>query len=80
MKDPFRLKKSEQLLERLYSMGILSSTKNLSLCQRVTASSFCRYIAASGLAASALSTHCNHLTLVHHVVRRRIPVVMVRQD
>ena len=42
MRDPFRLKKSEQLLERLYNMGIITSTKNLALCQKISASAFCR--------------------------------------
>lgn len=41
-RDPFRMKMTEQLLEKLYSMGVIPSVKSLALCDRLSVSSFCR--------------------------------------
>ncbi|CAH0390766.1 unnamed protein product [Bemisia tabaci] len=41
-KDPFRIQSSAQFLEKLYVIGLIPSKKDLSLCDEVTASSFCR--------------------------------------
>mmetsp|Transcript_3698 Transcript_3698/g.5379 ORF Transcript_3698/g.5379 Transcript_3698/m.5379 type:complete len:184 (+) Transcript_3698:150-701(+) len=41
-KDPFRIKMTEQLLDKLYSMGLITRKKNLDLASGVTVSSFCR--------------------------------------
>ena len=41
-KDPFRVVSTNKLLQKLYDLGIISSQKNLSVCEKVTASSFCR--------------------------------------
>jgi len=41
-KDPFRNKITEQLLEKLYQMGLIPTKKNLELCNKLTASAFCR--------------------------------------
>merc|ERR1739838_538593 len=41
-KDPFRTEASGQLIEKLYSMGMIPTKWNLQYCDRVTASSFCR--------------------------------------
>ncbi|XP_064463926.1 U3 small nucleolar ribonucleoprotein protein IMP3-like [Ornithodoros turicata] len=41
-KDPFREKSTRELLEKLHSMGLITTKENLELCDRVTASSFCR--------------------------------------
>ncbi|MCO5560066.1 hypothetical protein L7F22_013672 [Adiantum nelumboides] len=40
--DPFRIKMTEQLLEKLYSMGVIPSQKSLALCDKLSVSSFCR--------------------------------------
>eukprot|EP00808_Paulinella_micropora_P008330 g8969.t1 len=40
--DPYRIKTTTQLLNKLYAMGLIPSTKSLSLCSRVSVSSFCR--------------------------------------
>lgn len=39
---PFRIEQSAMLLEKLYMMGLISSKCDLSLTQKVSASSFCR--------------------------------------
>ncbi|XP_012251013.2 U3 small nucleolar ribonucleoprotein protein IMP3 [Athalia rosae] len=39
---PFRIEQSAQLLEKLYMMGLIPSKWDLSLCEKVTASCFCR--------------------------------------
>ncbi|XP_043266510.1 U3 small nucleolar ribonucleoprotein protein IMP3 [Venturia canescens] len=39
---PFRIEQSAMLLEKLYIMGLIATKWDLSLCQKVTASSFCR--------------------------------------
>lgn len=40
-KDPFRIESSAQLLEKLYMLGLIPTKWDLSLCNDVTASSFC---------------------------------------
>ncbi|XP_046610836.1 U3 small nucleolar ribonucleoprotein protein IMP3 isoform X2 [Neodiprion virginianus] len=39
---PFRIEQSAMLLEKLYMMGLISTKWDLSLCEKVTASCFCR--------------------------------------
>ena len=41
-KDPFRAEATDQLLEKLYNLGLITTKKNLGLCDKLTASSFCR--------------------------------------
>jgi len=41
-KDPFRAEATEQLLEKLYSLGLITSKKNLSLCEKLSTSALCR--------------------------------------
>lgn len=41
-KDPVRQKVTEDLLEKLYSMGLIPSKKSLALCDHLGVSSFCR--------------------------------------
>ncbi|XP_078489018.1 U3 small nucleolar ribonucleoprotein IMP3 [Ciona intestinalis] len=41
-KDPFRVKSTADLLEKLYKMGIIPTKENLVLADKITASSFCR--------------------------------------
>lgn len=41
-KHPFRTESSAQLLEKLYSMGLISTRWDLSLADEVSATSFCR--------------------------------------
>eukprot|EP00128_Syssomonas_multiformis_P015584 Colp12_sorted_trinity150504_noHs@19893 len=41
-KDPFRVEMTDLLLEKLYKMGLVPTKKNLSVCDSITASSFCR--------------------------------------
>eukprot|EP00744_Colponema_vietnamica_P013743 GILI01019271.1.p1 GENE.GILI01019271.1~~GILI01019271.1.p1 ORF type:complete len:184 (-),score=22.15 GILI01019271.1:45-596(-) len=40
--DEFRIKMTEQLLEKLYHMGLIPVKKSLLLCEKLSASSFCR--------------------------------------
>lgn len=40
--DPVRQKVTEDLLEKLYSIGLISSKKSLALCDHLGVSSFCR--------------------------------------
>ncbi|KAK2159060.1 hypothetical protein LSH36_159g02018 [Paralvinella palmiformis] len=42
VKDPFRTEATSQLLEKLYAMGLIPTKQSLQLCDKVTASSFCR--------------------------------------
>ncbi|KAG2666702.1 hypothetical protein I3843_15G074300 [Carya illinoinensis] len=44
-KDPFRIQMTDMLLEKLYNIGVIPSKHNidaLKVCERITASSFCR--------------------------------------
>ncbi|EKX72802.1 40S ribosomal protein S4, putative [Theileria equi strain WA] len=40
--DPFRIKMTDALLEKLYQMGIISLRSNLEVCEKISASTFCR--------------------------------------
>jgi len=40
--DPVRQQLTELLIEKLYNMGSITSKKSLALCEKLTASSFCR--------------------------------------
>ena len=42
--DDFRIKLTAQLIEKLYNMGVLSKEKSLAGIEKLTASSFCRYV------------------------------------
>ena len=41
-RDAFRIENTQDLLEKLYSIGVIPSRKNLSLCEKVSVSAFCR--------------------------------------
>lgn len=41
-KDGFRAQSTHHMLEKLYSLGLIPTKQNLSLTEKVTASSFCR--------------------------------------
>ena len=41
-KDPYRLEATEQLLQKLYNMGLITAPKGLVQCEGVNASNFCR--------------------------------------
>ncbi|KAI8903562.1 hypothetical protein EDD86DRAFT_96368 [Gorgonomyces haynaldii] len=41
-KDPFRSKKTELFLDKLYKMGLINSEKALVQCEKMSVSAFCR--------------------------------------
>lgn len=41
-RDPFRATQEKALLDKLYAMGIITSTSKFSDCNKVTVSAFCR--------------------------------------
>ncbi|KAL1933075.1 hypothetical protein VTP01DRAFT_8753 [Rhizomucor pusillus] len=41
-RDPFRAQQEKALLDKLYNMGIITSTSKFSDCSKVTVSAFCR--------------------------------------
>lgn len=41
-RDPVRVKLTEQLLEKLYNMGVIPGKTSMSLCDKLSTSSFCR--------------------------------------
>lgn len=41
-KDPFRIKMTEQLLDKLHGMGLITRKKNLELVEKLTVSALCR--------------------------------------
>ncbi|CAI5965425.1 unnamed protein product [Closterium sp. NIES-64] len=40
--DAFRIEMTDQLLNKLYNMGVIPTTKSLNLCDKLSVSSFCR--------------------------------------
>ncbi|KNA12233.1 hypothetical protein SOVF_127330 [Spinacia oleracea] len=41
-KDPARIEMTDNLLEKLYNMGVIPNRKSLAVCERLSVSSFCR--------------------------------------
>lgn len=41
-RDPFRIEMTDNLLEKLYDMGVTPNRKSLAVCERLSVSSFCR--------------------------------------
>lgn len=40
--DEYRINTTQQLMNKLYNMGLIPSNKNLAECEKITVSSFCR--------------------------------------
>lgn len=40
--DPFRIKLTEQILEKLFNMGLINSKENLEKIEKISVSAFCR--------------------------------------
>ena len=40
--DPYRIKKSQELIEKLYNIGLVKTQSNLAECDNVGISTFCR--------------------------------------
>jgi U3 small nucleolar ribonucleoprotein protein IMP3 len=40
--DPFRIKATEQLLEKLFNMGVINSRENVEVAEKLSVSAFCR--------------------------------------
>ena len=40
--DPYRIKKSQELIEKLYNIGLVKTQSNLAECDKVGISTFCR--------------------------------------
>ena len=40
--DPYRIQATEQLMNKLFNMGLIPSNKNLAEAEKITVSSFCR--------------------------------------
>ena len=79
--DPFRTKSTELLLQKLYlafanmtttlfvyryNMGLITSLKSLSVCEGITASSFCRCVGQNGRTFLACATRVSQLLLLLH--------------
>ncbi len=46
--DEFRIKMTEQMLEKLFRMGIINTKKSLAKTETVSVSAFCRCVHSSG--------------------------------
>ena len=40
--DPFLIKMTEDLLQKLYDMGVVTTKKSLAVCEKIAVSAFCR--------------------------------------
>lgn len=43
--DPFRIQMTDQLLDKLFDMGLIPTKKSLAQCERLAVSAFCRWAA-----------------------------------
>ena len=41
-RDPFRATKEQQLLDKLYNLGVITTKNQFSQCDKITVSAFCR--------------------------------------
>ncbi|CAJ2653750.1 U3 small nucleolar ribonucleoprotein IMP3 [Trifolium pratense] len=56
-KDPFRVDMTDKLLEKLYNMGVIPTRQSITLCERLTVSSFCRRRLSSVLVRMKFAEH-----------------------
>ncbi|MQL96802.1 hypothetical protein Taro_029480 [Colocasia esculenta] len=56
-RDPYRIEMTDTLLEKLYNMGVIPTRKSLTLCERLSVSSFCRRRLATILVRQKFAEH-----------------------
>ncbi|KAH6803056.1 Alpha-L RNA-binding motif/Ribosomal protein S4 family protein [Perilla frutescens var. frutescens] len=56
-RDPYRIEMTDNLLEKLYNMGVIPSRKSLALCEKLSVSSFCRRRLATILVRLKFTEH-----------------------
>jgi U3 small nucleolar ribonucleoprotein protein IMP3 len=56
-KDPYRVDMTDKLLEKLYNMGVIPTRQSITLCERLTVSSFCRRRLATVLVKMKFAEH-----------------------
>ncbi|CAN6447717.1 unnamed protein product [Victoria cruziana] len=56
-RDHFRIEMTNSLLEKLYDMGVIPTKKSLTLCDRLSVSSFCRRRLATVLVRLKFAEH-----------------------
>ncbi|MED6114174.1 hypothetical protein PIB30_077708 [Stylosanthes scabra] len=56
-KDLFRVDMIDKLLEKLYKCGVISTRQSITLCERITVSSFCRRRLATVLVPLKFAEH-----------------------
>ncbi|KAK2371488.1 U3 small nucleolar ribonucleoprotein IMP3 [Trifolium repens] len=71
-KDPFRVDMTDKLLEKLYNMGVIPTRQSITLCERLTVSSFCRVknvtVNCQVNQVDALTLHCPNLLQIMFTV------------
>ena len=70
--DKLRQTVTQELLNKLYSMGLINSASSLLKAEKLAVSAICRFVGVGACLPSA------ELCLTPHCYRRRLPVVMVR--
>ncbi|KAH9605942.1 hypothetical protein KSS87_014387 [Heliosperma pusillum] len=56
-RDPFRIHMTDQLLEKLYNMGVVPNRKSLAVCERLSVSSFCKRRLATIMVKQKFAQH-----------------------
>ncbi|XP_074321275.1 uncharacterized protein LOC141657828 [Silene latifolia] len=56
-RDPFRIEMTDQLLEKLYNMGVIPNRKSLAVCERLSVSSFCKRRLATIMVKQKFAEH-----------------------
>ncbi|KAL9235647.1 hypothetical protein vseg_010390 [Gypsophila vaccaria] len=56
-RDPFRIEMTDQLLEKLYNMGVIPNRKSLAVCERLSVSSFCKRRLATLMVRQKFAEH-----------------------
>ncbi|CAN6277233.1 unnamed protein product [Urochloa humidicola] len=56
-RDPFRIKMTDMLLDKLYNMGVIPTKKSLVKCENLSVSSFCRRRLATVMKRIRMAEH-----------------------
>ncbi|CAN6250514.1 unnamed protein product [Urochloa humidicola] len=56
-RDPFRIKMTDMLLDKLYNMGVIPTKKSLVKCENLSVSSFCRRRLATVMTRIKMAEH-----------------------
>ncbi|CAI8598265.1 unnamed protein product [Vicia faba] len=74
-KDSFRVNMTDNLLEKLYNMGVIPTRQSITLCESLTVSSFCRSFKTQLNGREGVSAGDSRGFIPFHLSRHFIPFI-----